>query len=220
MKRTRFFIVGALVLVLLCMAVVFASPYFMLYQLKSAHEQGDYDKVVQFLAVDEIKSSVKADFHARLEDRLADSKVAVLAGILPDAADTLKQTAEKQLNKTIDEAFTESNLKQLSAAHVTPESERFFVAWAMVSGYVDYDKFLKDLVLSGGDIKKAATTQESIVHKKVIEKFGKPVPTKPVLGYCGLNCFSVVGSVSGQPVAAYLRREGLLGWRVSRVVLP
>ncbi|MDO4426730.1 MAG: DUF2939 domain-containing protein [Moraxella sp.] len=220
MKRTRFFVIGALVLAVVCMAVVFASPYFMLYQLKTAHEQGKYDKVVQFLAVDEIKSSVKVDLHARLEERLADSRVATLAGFLPDAADTLKQTAKKQLDKTIDDAFTKDNLMQLSGAYVTPESERFFAAWAMVSGYVDYDKFLKDLVLSGGDIKKAAAAQEAIVHKKVIEKFGKPVPTKPVLSYCGLNCFSVEGSISGQPVAAYLRREGLVHWRVSRVVLP
>lgn len=83
---------------------------------------------------------------------------------------------------------------------------------------MDYERFLKDTLTHGIDT--ATKNQESIVKERVVARFGKPTPSNVSTKYCGINCFTVMGSLSNQPVGATLYREGLITWKVKEVALP
>lgn len=207
--------------VVLWVAAVALSPYYALYRLKSAYDEGDYDHVAAMVDYERVRPHMQQALRERLQTTLSNNDVlAGLTLIMPDAKDALTHQAHQLIDEAVTEAVTADNLKRLLNQDISSESKKLAAAWAVASDYIDYQKLIKDIIVSGGDWQSASAAQEPIVRERVIQKFGQAASDKPSFGYCGYDCFYVSGAISGQPIGATLYRQGLFGWKIEQVQLP
>lgn len=198
---------------------VFLSPYYALYQIKSAYESNDYAKALSYVDLPKVQDNIKATLHARLDETLAtNSSLLTLGNLMPKLKDELKSKASDELDKSIQTALTADNLHKTLAGELTDESKKLVAFWAIASDYVDYELLIKDALL--GNTTQAVKNQEPIIKERVIKRFGNGVPSDTKMRYCGVNCFEVMGGVSGVPVGAKLYRVGVLNWQIGEVILP
>lgn len=215
MKKIWFVLFVLAVVVL----VVFLSPYYTLYKMKSAYQQGDYATVLSYVDFEKVQAGVQVDLNSRFDGTLDNNKnLNLLMQVFPQVKDDLIGKVKDEINKATKTAITAKNIEQLLQGNVSSDSEKLIAMWAVASDYVDYEMLIKDTILHGSEI--AVKNQEPIVKKRVTERFGKPIPDKIQTSYCGVQCFTVTGSVSGQPVGATLYRTGIVTWKVEKILLP
>lgn len=206
--------------VLLIMAGIFLSPYYALYQLKSSIENGDGEKVVSYLNVPKIQTSLQTELTARLQHTLTTNPtLATLDKFMPKLKDDLATKAQVELDNSIAAALTANNLQKTLSGELTNESKKLVALWAVASDYVDYELLIKDAISKLGNTEKMIKNQEPIIKERIAKRFGN-VPTDTTLRYCGVHCFEVAGAVAGVPVEATLHRVGVVGWQVDEIKLP
>lgn len=216
MKKVGLFIVVA---VLVGVLGVFLSPYYTLYQLKSAYEEGDYGKALSYVDFDKVQANAKQELTARLDKTVSQEVVAELFALLPnDSAGEMVAKAKNDIGQVVDKAVTADNLAKALSGDITDDSKKLVAVWAMASNYVDYQALMKDMMLKGKET--AFANQQTHIKEQIIAKTGNSAPTKTTMQYCGLNCFEVTGGVSGVPVGATLTRVGVVGWKVNEIKLP
>lgn len=207
------------VIVLLAVVVIGLSPYARLYQAKTAYDKGDFEPLLTMIDYPKVQADVTNTLNERLDKTLADKKeLVLLQSIAPEMVAKVRNKMSDSIQKTTTQAITKDNLEKLLAGQVSDDSRTLGFLWAVASDYVDYEVLLTDTMTA--DKAKIIAGQEAAIRQKVIERFGKPIPTKPVLSYCGYDCFYVAGAVSGQPVGVYLYRDGLFDWKIHKVTLP
>lgn len=208
-----------IVVVLVGVLGVFLSPYYTLYQIKSAYEKGDYAKAVSYVDFERVGKNAKVQLHQRLDHTLNHNKqLNAIASVMPAVKDELSNQAKTAIDESVNGALTAQNLEKTLAGEPTPESKKLVAVWAFVSDYVDYERLIKDALLHGTDT--AIKNQESVVKERALARLGKNAPNDSQMAYCGTNCFEVTGKVSGQPVEARLTRVGVLGWKIDEIKLP
>ncbi|MDO4449447.1 MAG: DUF2939 domain-containing protein [Moraxella sp.] len=207
-------------LVIMCVVgVIVLSPYYTLYQIKSAYQAGDYDKVISYVDIPRTQQHIKTILHARLDETLNNNpKLVGLTTLFPNIKDTLSNRAKQEINKTTEQAINADNLKKLLTNDISADSKKLVAVWAVASDYVDYESLVKDLLVH--DLDTAIHNQESIITKKVVARFGKAAPSDASLRYCGLHRFMVTGNISNQPTGIILTRDGMLRWQITQIILP
>lgn len=207
-------------LVMMCVAgVIVLSPYYTLYQVKSAYQAGDYDKVISYVDIPRTQQHIKTILHARLDETLNNNpKLVGLTTLFPNIKDTLSNRAKQEINTTTEQAINADNLKKLLTNDISADSKKLVAVWAVASDYVDYESLVKDLLVH--DLDTAIHNQESIITKRVVARFGKAAPSDASLRYCGLHCFMVTGNISNQPTGIILTRDGMLRWQITQIILP
>lgn len=212
---------GLLIVVVLLVGVlgVFLSPYYTLYQIKSAYENGDYGKVVSYVDLSKIQQQTKTELATRLDTTLTTNpSLLAVSNLMPKIKDKLTDKAKTELNNSIEMGLTADNLQKTLAGEMTSETKKLVGMWAVASDYVDYELLIKDTLF--GDNEQALKNQEPIVKERIAKRFGVGVPTETKMRYCGLNCFEVTGGVSGVPIGATLTRVGVVGWKIDEIKLP
>lgn len=211
---------GLLIVVLLvCVVGVLLSPYYTLYQIKSAYDDGNYAKVVSYVDFDKVQIKAKQELAIRFDNTLSQGAVAKLFEFLPIGdTDDVVGKVKNDIGQVVDEAITADNLTKTLAGDITENSKKLVAVWAMVSDYVDYEALIKDMLLSGQET--AFKNQQTHVKARIIAKVGQSAQTETKMRYCGLNCFEVTGGVSGVPIGATLTRVGVVGWKIDEIKLP
>ncbi|MDO4251096.1 MAG: DUF2939 domain-containing protein [Moraxella sp.] len=210
---------GFFVILLLLFAMIGVSPYARLYQAKTAYEKGDFEPLLNMIDYPKVQADLANTLNERLDETLSNKKELVFVqSIAPDMVDHIHSKITKQITHASKRAITADNLRQLLKGQISEDSRALAFLWAVASDYVDYEALLSDA--ASGDKAVIMAGQEAVIAKKVAQRFGKPIPSKPVFEYCGYDCFYVAGAISGQPVGVYLYRDGLFGWKIHRVILP
>ncbi|MGE4266366.1 MAG: DUF2939 domain-containing protein [Deferribacterales bacterium] len=96
-------ILAVTTLVIIFFAVYFASPFYALYSIRSAGEEGNADKLSGYVDYPKLRENLKATFNARVAKELANSEYAGALGALGTA-------------------FAASIVDQLVDSLVTPEA--------------------------------------------------------------------------------------------------
>lgn len=210
---------GLLVLMLLvCVLGVFLSPYYTLYQIKSAYEKGDYAKAVSYVDLSSVQHNATITLNARLEVTLnTNPSLATIGQLMPKLKDELANKVKDELNNSIKDALSADNLQKTLSGETTDESKKLVAMWAIASDYVDYELLIKDALM--GDGQKAVKNQEPIIKQRIAKRFGS-VPEDTTTRYCGMNCFEIAGGVSGVPIGIKMARVGIIGWKVDKIELP
>lgn len=207
-------------LVMMCVVgVIVLSPYYALYQIKSAYQAGDYGKVISYADIPQIEQHTKTTLHARLDETLDNNpKLVGLTTLFPNIKDTLSNRAKQEIDKATKQAINAENLSRLLANDISTDSKKLVAVWAVASDYIDYETLLKDLLTH--DLDTAIYNQETIITERIVARFGKATPSDTSLRYCGLHCFMVTGNISNQPTGIILTRHGILHWKISAIILP
>lgn len=207
-------------LIMMCVVgVILLSPYYALYQIKSAYQAGDYDKVISYADISQIQQHTKTTLHTRLDETLNNNqKLVGLTTLFPSIKDKLSIRAKQEIDKTTEQAINAENLRKLLANDISTDSQKFMAVWAISSDYVDYERLLKDLLMH--DLDTAIYNQEPIITQRIVTRFGKTAPSDMSLRYCGLHCFMVTGNISNQPTGIILTRDGMLRWQITQIILP
>lgn len=207
------------IIIFLVVLGIFLSPYYTLYQIKSAYDAKEYPKVIAYMELPKIQQHTKDTLMNRLDKTIKQGTVAELIKLLPnDNFDKILNKTKNDIEKVVDNAITSDNLTKTLSGEITDHSQKFLVVWAMASNYVDYQQLTKDLILK--DKETAFKNQQIAIKEQIITRFGKNTPTKTKMHYCGLHCFEITGAVSGVPIGATMSRVSVIGWKVDKIELP
>lgn len=209
---------GIFVILLLFVSAVGLSPYARLYQAKKSVEQGDVEPVLAMIDYGAVQAGVSQSLQARLDETMAGDTFVFLEQIAPEMVADARTKLAGEIDKQTKKAITPDNLRKLSKGELSDDTKFFVGMWALSSNYVDFGQLIKDSASLNNDTFIAG--QLSSIQQKAQKRYGKPLPTKPVLSYCGYDCFYVAGAVKELPVGVYLRREGLFDWKINKVELP
>lgn len=209
---------GIFVILLLFVLAVGLSPYARLYQAKKSVEQGDVEPVLAMVDYQAVQAGVSKELQVRLDETMSSETFVFLQKLAPDMFADARTKLVGEIDKVTTKAITPDNLRTLSKGEVSEETKFFLGMWALSSNYVDFGQLIKDSANLNNDALIAG--QLPNIQQKAQKRYGKPLPTKPVLSYCGYDCFYVVGVVKELPVGVYLYRDGLFNWKINKVELP
>lgn len=207
MKSIKSFVILIFVVIA---AVFFGSPYYRLYQLKSAYERGDVTTVVAAIDFDMLKPNLKQQLHTRLDTMMSDSKAVRALNVLGVENDKIKNFGDRFIDTAIERAITPANVERLLRGQVDKDSEQLVVGVAVMNDMVDVGALIRDYLVTA-DIDTAITRQKEKVVASIQEDSSQ---SKPKLRYCGLNCFEVQAQIKKRPVTIILNRRGLVDWQV------
>lgn len=212
---------GIVILILLIGVLgVFLSPYYTLYQIKSAYENGDYAKAVSYVDFEQVGQNTKTVLTDRLNHTLThNSQLTAIGNLMPNIKDDLTSKITQTIDESVNEAITADNLQKSLAGELTKESKKLVAIWAFVSDYVDYEMLIKDTLLQG--VETAAKNQEPVIKERIAKRLAtNNAQTDTKMRYCGLHCFEITGAMSGVPIGATMSRVGIIGWKVDKIELP
>lgn len=209
---------GIFVMALLFFGVVWLSPYATLYHAKKQAEQGDFEPILAMVDYQAVQAGVSKALQARLDETMSGETFVFLQKFAPKMVADARTKLAGEIDKVTTQAITPDNLRTLSKGEVSEETRFFLGMWALSSNYVDFRQLLNDLASLNNDAFIAG--QLPNIQQKAQKRYGKPLPAKPVLAYCGYDCFYVVGVVKELPIEVYLYRDGLFDWKINRVELP
>lgn len=188
--------VRLLCLVLLCaIAIIALSPYYQLYRLKSAYEQGDYAKIVQAVDFVNLRQGLKTQLYDKASHVMQETpKELEILGI--DEA-KLNNLAKMMIDKTVDSTITQDNAMRLA------------------QGRTDFaqDEMMGAVLLGG----LAGQNDDKTVDEPTEQT---NTDNKYQLAYCGVNCFSIKTKVAGKDIDVRMTRHQLITWKIDNVILP
>lgn len=204
------------VLALLIVAIVAASPYWAVYQLKKAYDTQDVATINAAIDFPQVQQSVKTQLSPVLIDKankLAKSPVLQMLNI--------NLHPDEMINKLVNQAVDNG---------VTADGVNYVLTGQAVARNMDASvKLLGGLVavaMDKIDIKDLITAKDSTeLNQKIRQQLQAPNPNptpqnKPSARYCGFNCFEVNGQVRGYPLTLTMQRQGLVDWKIVAVKLP
>lgn len=204
------------VLALMVAAIVAASPYWAVYQLKKAYDTQDAATINAAIDFPQVQQSVKTQLSPVLIDKankLAKSPILQMLNI--------ELHPDEMINTLVNQAVDNG---------VTADGVNYVLTGQAVARNMDASvKLLGGLVavaMDKIDIKDLITAKDSTeLNQKIRQQLQAPNPNptpqnKPSSRYCGFNCFEVNGEVRGYPLTLTMQRQGLVGWKIVAVKLP
>lgn len=211
-----------LLIIVIAVAIFAGSPYYSAYQLKNAYEDKDGATIAAAIDYEQMRPSV----YNQLADKFAMTMtkyplVAELGGA------PLEQAADNFISQAVEGAITPDNIEKLinTQGQANNATKELAAAWAIASNQVDLKNLIQDLIIQRGDIDAVVKNQMQLVMEKQADELEQQVTQgadsdKPVLSYCGINCFTINGQVKGYPLTIEMQRQGLVNWQIVDVVLP
>ena len=176
---------GLLFIALVIITVIYATPYYRLYQLTSAIKYGDHDLIMGHIRPDRLRTSLKQTL------RTDTDKPVLSVPLLGDIGDEV-------LVLVADNLTTEDALRQLIKGEIrqNPKLGASLMTFAVVKGYIDAPTLITDSIMHG---------QETAFNKQ-LDAFEHALHDAKY-GYCGLNCFEVFITVNGKHIGVILERR-------------
>lgn len=204
------------VLALMVVAIVFASPYWAVYQLKKAYDTQDVSTINAAIDFPQVQQSIKTQLSPVL---IAKANTIAKSPILQML--NIELNPDEMINKLVNQAVDNS---------VTADGVNYVLTGQSVASNINTSvKLLGGLVavaMDKIDIKDLIMAKDSIeLNQKIRQQLQAPNPNpapqgEPSAHYCGFNCFEVHGQVRDYPLTLTMQRQGLVGWKIVAVKLP
>lgn len=206
-------------LALIVVAVVFASPYWVVYQLKKAYDVQDATTISAAIDFPQVQQSVKSQLSSVLikkANHIAKSPILQMLNISLNPDDMIN----KMVDEAVDSTVTQNGVQYALTGQATSE---------MLKANVKLLGGLVAVAMDKIDIKELITARDSAeLNQKIKQQLQAPNPnadtqsvqTKPTAHYCGFNCFEVNGQVRGYPLTLTMQHQGLIHWKIVDVKLP
>ena len=219
MKKLSAFII---LLIIAVVAVYAGSPYYTAYQLKKAYDNKDGATIANAIDYEQLRPRIKSQLSSKFANTLSQyPMVAELGG------EALSKAADSFIADSVDGAITSSNIQRLiqTQGQANQATKELAAAWAIASNQIDLKNLIQDLIVHRGDVNAVVKDQiNDMMEKQASELQARAAQgkdsDKPVLSYCGVNCFTLSGQVKGYPLTIEMQRQGLIQWKVVNVVLP
>ncbi len=193
-------------IILAGVVVIFASPYWVLYQLKNAYETKDVHTINAHIDFPKLQQNLTEQLTPKIIEK-----------ITPFANSPLLQAMNIQINQpemvynlvntAVSRYVSADGVSQVLTGQAKANELVGIIAVAM--GKVEISDLLmaKDMqTLANQVAKQAQVTNETA--------------TQPETNYCGFNCFQVSTQVKGYPITLKLERQNLLEWKIVAIDLP
>ena len=209
-------------LIIIAVAVYGGSPYYSAYQLKNAYDAKDGATIAAAIDYEKVRPSIQN----QLTDQFAVTMtkyplVAELGG------EPLKEAANGFITQAVDGAITSQNIEKLinTQGQANTATKELAAAWAIASNQVDLKNLIQSLIINRGDINTVVKNQMQQIIEKQADELEQQAAQgsdsdKPILSYCGINCFTITGQVKGYPLTVEMQRQGLIEWQIVDIVLP
>ena len=209
-------------LIIIAVAIYGGSPYYSAYQLKNAYDAKDGATIAAAIDYEQVRPSIQN----QLTDQFAVTMtkyplVAELGG------EPLKEAANGFITQAVDGAITSQNIEKLinTQGQANTATKELAAAWAIASNQVDLKNLIQSLIINRGDINAVVKNQMQQIMEKQADELEQQAAQgsdsdKPILSYCGINCFTISGQVKGYPLTIEMQRQGLIDWQIVDVVLP
>lgn len=201
----------------------FASPYYMVYQLKNAYDSQNYQAITTRIDFPSVQTDIKSQLQPVLVKKmqsLTQSPVAKLLNIQVDE----NAMMEKLVNQAVDNTVTQAGVSNILAGQKS-------------LGSLDNNaKLLGGLTaIAVGKLKLNPETLVALLSAQNTEELNQILLTqlkssnvatatngaeKPTASYCGINCFTVQTQVQGYPLTINMARQGFATWQIIGVKLP
>lgn len=208
-----------IILALIVVAWVFASPYWAVYQLKKAYDAQQVDTISAAIEFTQLQQSIKSQLTPVLVEKanhVAKSPILQMLNIELNPDDLVN----KMVNQAVDNTVTPEGVQYALTGQATSELLKTNVKLLGGLVAVAMDKIdIKDLILARNSAE---------LNQKIKQQLQSPNPnvttatsqTQPTTHYCGFNCFEVSGQLRGYPLTLRLQRQGLIHWKIVGVTLP
>lgn len=204
-----------LVLALIISAMVFASPYWALYQIKTAYDAQDATTLNRYVNFSQVQTDLKSQLTPVLIAKAETVARSPLLQVLNIQIDT-KNAVTDMVTQAVDNTVTPTGVS------------------ALLSGQTSLNRLDNHAKLLGGLLAVAmdkinlteliTTRNQDELTDKIKEQLNRhnpnPVTVKDSASYCGFNCFAVQTQVRGYPLTINLERQGLVNWKIVGVKLP
>lgn len=211
-----------LLIIVIAIAVYAGSPYYSAYQLKNAYDDKDGATIAAAIDYERVRPSVYTQLADKFADTLTKYPLVAELGGAP-----LEQAADNFISQAVEGAITSENIEKLinTQGQANNATKELAAAWAIASNQVDLKNLIQDLIIQRGDINAVVKNQMQLVMqnqaKELEQQAAQGVDSdKPILSYCGINCFTISGQVKGYPITIEMERQGLVNWQIIDVVLP
>lgn len=194
--------------VLLVCAVVFVSPYWTLYRIKSAYDNQEYEKMLSYVNFESVQGSLKSELTQKVNHFSSSTAGDVLAVFV--GQDKFSEFGNSLVERGVEQVVTHENVLAALQGDVSYETMGFVVVLAVVLGYVDVSELMTDSLVMGMEQAIAKQTQ-NLSQDDIAQKYS--------YGYCGINCFYVETQMLNSPLRLIFHRQGVLGWQMSEVKL-
>lgn len=212
-----------IMLIIVIAVVVYAgSPYYSAYQLKNAYAAKDGATIAAAIDYEQVRPSVETQLVNQFADTMTTYPLVAELGGEP-----LKQAANEFIIQAVEGAVTAENIEKLinTQGQANSATKELAAAWAIASNQVDLKNLIQDLIIQRGDVNGVVENQMQQVMKKQAGELEQQAAAgadsnKPVLSYCGIDCFTISGQVKGYPLTIQMQRQGLIDWQIIDIVLP
>ena len=207
-----------IILALIVIAWVFASPYWAVYQLKKAYDAQQADTISAAIEFTQLQQSIKSQLTSVLVEKanhVAKSPILQMLNIELNPDDLVN----KMVNQAVDNTVTPEGVQYALTGQATTELLKTNVKLLGGLVAVAMDKIdIKDLILA----RNSAELNQKIKQQLQSNPNATTATsqTRPTTHYCGFNCFEVIGQVRGYPLTLHLQRQGLIHWKIVGVTLP
>ena len=211
-----------LLIIVIAMAIYTASPYYSVYQLKNAYDAKDGATIAAAIDYERVRPSVYTQLADKFADTLTKYPLVAELGGAP-----LEQAADNFISQAVEGAITPENIEKLinTQGQANNATKELAAAWAIASNQVDLKNLIQDLIIQRGNINAVVKNQMQLVMQNQANELEQQAAQgmdsdKPILSYCGINCFTISGQVKGYPITVEMERQGLVNWQIIDVVLP
>lgn len=222
MKKLFFLI---LLLCFIGVGVYAGSPYYRAYQMQQAYSQQNGQAIAAVIDYPKVTADVEQQLSQRLQTTLTTYPMLQQLG-----GSALNKMGQEFIKTSVQQAITPDNISTLVNSQgktVNEASKKLAVAWAVSSNKIDLTGLIQQLIqgmlLQQGDIK---TVIQAEIEKKLAtaatnnSNLQNQLTDKPVLAYCGVNCFNISTQVKGYPFTITMQRQQWIDWQVVAVELP
>ncbi len=211
-----------ILLVVIAIAIYAGSPYYSAYQIKNAYDAKDGATIAAAIDYEKVRPSVKTQLINNFANTM--TKYPLVAEL---GGEPLNQAANDFITQAVNGAITPHNVEKLinTQGQANTATKELAAAWAISSNQVDLKNLIQDLIVYRGDVSAVVKNQmQQIMGKQAAELEQQAAlgtdSDKPILSYCGINCFSITGQVKGYPLIVVMERKGLIDWKIVDMVLP
>jgi hypothetical protein len=209
-------------LIVIAVAIYAGSPYYSAYQLKNAYDAKDGAAIAATIDYEQVRPSIQT----QLTDQFATTmtKYPLIAEL---GGEPLTEAANGFITQAVNGAITPQNIEKVinTQGQANTATKELAAAWAIASDQVDLRNLIQSLIIQRGDVDAVVKSQIQQVMKKQAAELEQQAAQgndsdKPILSYCGINCFNISGQVKGYPLTIEMERQGLVQWKIVDIVLP
>lgn len=217
MKKLLFLII------LVAIAVFAGSPFYKLYQLKQAYDNQNGQIIADAIDYPQLSGNLKLQLGTKLNQTINEYPL-----IAQFAEGEIQQKGQNFINMAVDGAINADNIAATidsQGQQANPETKQLAAIWALASNKIDLASLAKNMLLKGGNVEKAFTSEMQTLMEEQAQTIALQVQTgedsnTPDFSYCGINCFEVSGQVKGYPLTVKMQRKGFIDWQIIDIALP